>query len=276
MERIFKTKRFFRAILTAVCIITAVLLSACSDPASLENTTEDPVDPISEAPAIQTAEPTAEPDDAYEVPENVIYYNGEETIELPYEPRKGAVKILMLRQTTINAPENADKVFVVLIVFDAEIDDPDYQQRLSQLSGREILERRDSMRQEFLASETAAALYNSWYIYGGDEGIDIVFEQYWEDNATEEEKAMYSDYLAQWGKLYDESRYADVYRAEAERLRSEGLNVHYENGRIIGYLTPAQLLDFPASNDYGYYLKWMFDPATTAEYVIAHSGDLPE
>ena len=35
------------------------------------------------------------------------------------------------------------------------------------------------------------------------------------------------------------------------------------------------ILDFPASADYSYYIKWMLDPAVTAEYVFAHSGDLP-
>ena len=93
MSRIFKTKTVFLVILTAVFIMQAVLLSACSNAAPPDETTGEPVDTVSEAPTIQTEDPTAEPDDAYEVPENVIYYNGEETIELPYEPRKGDVDI---------------------------------------------------------------------------------------------------------------------------------------------------------------------------------------
>lgn len=92
------------------------------------------------------------------------------------------------------------------------------------------------------------------------------FEKYWaneipadefrtcvdaKNRADEANRAAWGDRSAVWAEE------AKTIAEEYERLKALGLNVYInENGVLCGYLTKEQLLDFPVSPEYGYYINW--------------------
>ena len=112
-----------------------------------------------------------------------------------------------------------------------------------------------------------------WFRTEGEDGLEngyhvltALFEEQWKKEIPEDEwlsaVEAHKKYLEAsdnaWGRR-EESRAesARTKASECERLQALGLNVFLNpDGRMLGYLTKEQILNFPVNERYGYYLGW--------------------
>ena len=242
---------------------------ATAEPKETETITEAPAteEPATEEPAAPTADPF----------ENAaVLYGGSSSISLPYEPDVGETKLNgAFTDEILDRAAEDGSVFAVRIGVGHIDCETALLNRINELTtDGPILERyikRGIWESEF--TELYGAVDYLWLIdrYYPD-GFELLFNDYWEKQATEEEQNAYNAATAERDELYRQA-YGAATQAEAERLKALGLAVEYDGSwHITGLLTADQIRDFPAGEEHSFYIDWQLDPELTAEKIIAAEG----
>lgn len=272
----------------ALCLCSLLCVSAlaaCTSPqgpandggetADARKETDAPAtgDLLTKAPATEapTEAPTADP-----LIGRTVLYGGSSSISMPYEPNVGETKLNGAFTDEILDRAAADgSVFAVRIGVGHIECDAALRSRINELTADGPIAERYVKRCEWESRFTelyGAVDYLELIDRYHPEGFELLFDDYWEKHATEEERSAYNAAIAERDELYRQA-YGEATRAEAERLRALGLAIEYDGSwHITGLLTADQIRDFPAGEEHSFYIYWQLDPELTAEKIIAAEG----
>ena len=251
-------------LLLAAMLITA--FAACKTPVA-------PVDESS-APITETETanetPLASPEQTFtEAPQKEILYEEGGYIMGDWVPEKGEINMSSPLGVVAAKPENADCLFAVRIVPHGFRDD---EQTLIDEARETYLKTKEELNSSAIMStfhrKILAWIYqNNKPRENPEEYYEEEFLEYWESEDSEACQA-YKEMKERINE--NEKTWSDTYRAaverklegEIKRLKEAGIYVTAEYKKaappaLVGYLTPEQVLSFPVSNDYGYYIYWI-------------------
>ncbi|MCR5808845.1 MAG: hypothetical protein K6G56_04720 [Clostridiales bacterium] len=255
------------AFLIIITIIAAAatcltLLSGCASPAPIPETETgtETVQETASASAVQAFT---------ETPQKEILYEEGGFIMGDWEPGKGEVNMASPLDAEAAKPENADCLFAVRIVPHGFKDD---EQTLIDVARESYLKTKEQLNAAPIMSDFHRKLL-AWIYQNNkprenpDEYYEDEFLEYWEIEDSEACLA-YKEIKERINE--NEKTWSDTYRAaverklegEIKRLAEAGIYVTAEYKKaappaLVGCLTPEQVLSFPASNEYGYYIYWI-------------------
>lgn len=250
-------------IAAALCLAALMLvsLSCAKDPAGPQNASPEVKD-ASPSPD-DGSESNTEPPAATAVPDNIVYSTSASGVSAPVEVRAGEAMLSSDLSSALDSGEYADCLFAVRIKFAAK-KYGEASSKLSEIMQSPAVQNRDRIFNEWYAAEAENGL-SELEMERGNDAVMVLFEDYWQKNASEADRKAYSEAMEQYNAILDEVCGPEV-KAEAERLSGLGLNVFCREGAWIeGFLTADQLRNFPAGDEYGFTISWIFDPALTAE-----------
>lgn len=250
-------------IAAALCLAALMLVSlSCA---------KAPAGPQNASPEVKDASPSpddgsernTEPPAATAVPDNIVYSTSASGVSVPVEVRAGEATLSSDLSSALDSGEYANCLFAVRIKFTAK-KYGEASSKLSEIMQSPAVQNRDRIFNEWYAAEADNGL-SELEMERGNDAVMVLFEDYWQKNASEADRKAYSEAMEQYNAILDEVCGPEV-KAEAERLSGLGLNVFCREGAWIeGFLTADQLRNFPAGDEYGFTISWIFDPALTAE-----------
>ena len=195
-------------------------------------------------------------------------------------PAAGQVSVYDELAEQIKANKNKDALFAVKVVLCGVTDGivEEYHKAYMDALNASVIQEYKAQYDEW--SRIPAEKLDSYSAEFRETGKSMPdsFYAYWVSTHTEEEKAAYDAAWALAKEKYDSyiSMKKDVLPVvvaektfeEVNRLQDEGLLLIWKGySEMVGFLTEAQITQFPVSENYGYYITWTEIPGNGGYFI---------